>query len=93
MPLPNNANAKFEQVEGCEITQMPDGYVVYQGSREKVHYLNPTAAIIYELCGERMPIGDIADYLRASFSLPAPPTTEVEACIESLLTENLIKSC
>lgn len=72
---------------------MPDGFVVYQVKAEKVHYLNPTAAMIYELCGTRLTVSGIAAYLQKTYSLPEPPMTEVGDCIDALVTQGLIELC
>jgi hypothetical protein len=72
---------------------MPDGVVIYHSETEKVHYLNPTAAIVYELCGTGQSLGQIAEYLKAAFTLADPPVNEVHRCIESLITERLIEPC
>jgi hypothetical protein len=67
--------------------------VVYQVAKEKVHYLNPTAAMIYELCGAKVTVSGIAAYLQKTFSLPEPPMTEVVDCIDTLLAQRLIELC
>jgi len=85
--------ALFQQTAGCEVSHMPDGYVVYQSDREMVHYLNPAAAMVYELVGQKQPLDGIADYMKASFALPATPCNEVAACLEKLIAENLITPC
>ena len=94
MPTDQHASdAIYAQTPGCEVSHMPDGFVVYQVKDEKVHYLNPTAAMIYELCGTRLTVADIAAHLQKAFSLPEPPVTEVVDCIDSLVTQGLIELC
>ncbi len=35
---------------------MDDGYVIYHAVEDMAHYLNPTAAVVFELCdGEHTP--------------------------------------
>jgi hypothetical protein len=88
-----DTTAIYSQTSGCEKSSMPDGVVVYQTATEKVHYLNPTAAIVYELCGAKQSPDAIAGYLHATFSLLEPPLDEVHACIKQLLAEGLIEPC
>jgi hypothetical protein len=88
-----NSDATYAQTPGCEVSHMPDGFVVYQVKEEKVHYLNPTAAMIYELCGTRLTVAGIAAYLQKSFSLPEPPMAEVVDCIDTLVAQRLIELC
>ena len=87
------SSALYKQVGGCEVSHIPDGYMVHQAEPEKVHYLNPTAAIVYELCDGAQSVAAIADYLQSNFSLPASPLAEVQDCIASLLAEGLIAPC
>lgn len=85
--------ATFRQTSGCEISQMSDGVVVYQTEKERVHYLNPAASLIYDLCRESQSVEAIADYLMDAFSLLEPPRGEVTQCIGQLLAEGLISRC
>jgi len=84
---------RYTHTQGCEVNHMPDGFVVYQEEQEKVHYLNPTAAIVYVLCGEQQIMEAIADYLQSTFSLPEPPLDSVQECVDNLLKEGLIEPC
>jgi hypothetical protein len=94
MPTDQHArDAIYAQTSGCEVSHMPDGFVVYQVKEEKVHYLNPTAAMIYELCGTRLAVSGIAAYLQKTYSLPEPPMAEVLDCIDTLVAQRLIELC
>ena len=81
----------FVPVEGLEVNEVPDGRVVYQASRERVHYLNPTALVVFELCAEKIPLAAIARFLEDAYQLGAPPLAEVRACMASLLKEELVR--
>ena len=83
----------FAPAEGCEVSHTPDGFVLYQVSTEKVHYLNPTAAIIYELCGTGQHVSEMATYLQETFSLEEPPLADVVACLDNLVSEGLVTKC
>ena len=87
------ATLTYAQTPGCEVSHMPDGFVVYQVEKEKVHYLNPTAAMIYELAGTKLTASGIAAYLQKTYSLPEPPTSEVTDCIDTLVSQGLIELC
>jgi hypothetical protein len=73
-----------------EINEVADGYIVYQPSRDRVHYLNQTAAVVLELCNGRNAESDLPELLRAAWDLPAPPAEEVADCLEALRREGLI---
>ena len=83
----------FRQLPGCEISEMPDGFVIYQTEQEVVHYLNPTASLIYDLCGDQLSAEAITAQLQTAFDLPERPQAEVAACIEDLVGKGLIAPC
>lgn len=83
----------FAQVGGCEAVQTADGMVVYQTDKEKVHYLNSTAAIVYELCDQHQTVDSIARFMQTVYELPDAPTAEVHDCIVSLVDQGVIESC
>lgn len=82
---------KFEIVEGLEITDVPDGRVVYQASCQKVHYLNPTAVVVLELISSGKTAGEAATFLKEVYSLTEPPLDATHTCIESLVKEGLLR--
>ena len=73
-----------------EINAVADGYIVYQPDRDRVHYLNQTAALVLELCNGRNAEADLPELLRLAWDLPAPPVEEVAECLEALRKEGLI---
>ena len=73
-----------KQTEELDVSDVADGLVVYQHRPERVHYLNRTASLVFELCtGEHSP-EDIARLLGLAFALVEPPTDEVRTCLEQL---------
>ena len=79
------------QVAGLEIHEQPDGCVVYQQAREKVHFLNHTAVVILELCNGRHSREEIRDIYSATFDQAPAPEQEVAAIIEQFLAEELVQ--
>ena len=84
---------RYRQVDGLEISQMPDGWVIYQQKTDRVHYLNPTAALVFELCNGRHTVADMEKILSQAFALSAPKTDEVCACLSKLVDEGLVTAC
>jgi hypothetical protein len=76
--------------DGLETNEVTDGYIVYQPERDRVHYLNHTAAILLALCNGKSSVTDLPELLREAFGLPVPPAAEVRACLQQLVTEGLI---
>jgi hypothetical protein len=83
-------DTRFRSVEGIEINRVPDGAMVYQNDRERVHFLNPTALVVFELCGLDKSAGEIETFLADAFGLAASPTEAVRECLTSLLDEGLV---
>lgn len=80
-----------EQVEGVTVTQVNDGYILYQTDRGRVHHLNHIAALVLEFCNGRTPAGDIPELLRQAFNLGTVPHDEVWECLLNLRDEGIIR--
>jgi hypothetical protein len=76
--------------DGLEVNFVGDGYVVYQRDQRRMHSLNTTAALVFELCNGENDEREIARLLQRTYDLPAPPAAEVRECLESLAREQLI---
>jgi len=85
--------AKYQIVDEYELKLMPDGYVIYQQDNEQVHYLNPTASMVLELCRARLTAEEISQYVGSKFDLAEMPLSEVEDCLRDLIDKGLIKTC
>jgi len=78
------------RADGLDVNEVPDGYVIYHIASDRVHYLNKTAAIVFELCNGSE-ANDIVARVGQMFSLDDETANEViEACIQSLLKEGLV---
>jgi Coenzyme PQQ synthesis protein D (PqqD) len=75
--------------DGLEIDAVEDGFVIYQPDRDRVHYLNPTANLILELCDGSLTAEQIADLIAQTFEMAAPPNQEVEEALAKLEAEGL----
>jgi hypothetical protein len=83
---------KLLRAEGLDVNEVPDGYVIYQTAADRVHYLNKTAAIVFELCDGARGTADIVERVSQMFELKGNADAEIEACIQSLLKEGLVLS-
>jgi hypothetical protein len=77
--------------EGLEVHEVTDGYVVYEESSDRVHYLNHTAALVLELCTGANDVDQVAEAIGVAFDLAEPPREEVQQCIEQFLEEGLVR--
>jgi hypothetical protein len=77
--------------EGIDISEVEDGYVIYQSEKDKVHYLNKTAVLVLEACTGKNSEADIMAIVREAYQLPEDPVKEVADCLNTLMQEGLVK--
>ena len=68
-----SGNERFEAVGALEVTHVPDGFVIYDEAHEKVHHLNPTAAVIFTVCDGKRTVDDIRSVLRDAYAIETVP--------------------
>jgi hypothetical protein len=78
------------QVEGVELTPVPDGAVIYESDGDHVHYLNPTAALVFALCDGTIDAAEIARLIQNHFKLDEPPQAEIELLLTQFLDAGII---
>jgi Coenzyme PQQ synthesis protein D (PqqD) len=84
---------RYCKIGGFDQDEVVDGYIVYNKAKDRVHFLNPTAAIVLELCTGVLTALEIAEAVERTFSLPQTPIGPVRDCLASLLSEGLIETC
>lgn len=85
-----NWESCFDMAPGIEVREAVDGYIVYNSQDDRLHFLNATAAFLLQCCDGRVRAKDLPGILANAFGLDEEPEAEVEACLESLLAENLL---
>ena len=81
-----------KKIDDIEINEVDDGYVVYHRDRDRVHYLNHTAALVFEFCTGENDAEAMPDLLKQAYELKAAPVDEVEECLTKLYEEGLVTS-
>jgi len=84
--------ATLSRASNLDIHEVPDGYIVYDSGRDRVHYLNKTAAIIFEFCDSKLEPKDIVERVATAFDLIPSVHAEIRACLDLLLKEGLVVS-
>lgn len=59
----------YKAISDLEVTAVPDGFVIYDEPKGKVHYLNPTAAVLYSICDVERSVDEMQEFLRAAYDL------------------------
>lgn len=78
------------RVPDVELNEVTDGFLVHQPDRDRVHYLNPTAAFVLEICDGTRRASELPELVAEAFQLGAPPVDDVAACLTLLLDEGLV---
>ena len=79
-----------KKADDIEINEVDDGYVVYQKARDRVHYLNHTAALVLEFCTGDNSADEIPALMKQAYDMPEAPEAEVKECLSKLIDEQLI---
>lgn len=79
------------RVDGLDVVEVADGFVVYHPDRDRVHFFNHTAAVVLELCDGTRNDEQIVEVIRRAWDLPDPPDAEVADCLAQLRQEGLVR--
>lgn len=79
-----------KKVEGIELSPAEDGFIIHEVGPDKVHYLNPTAAAVLQLCDGATSEEEIARLLQEHFDLPTPPVDTVVRILEQFTDAGLV---
>ena len=90
MASPPSPSLTPRRADSLEVREVPDGFVVYDAARDRLHYLNGTAAFVLESCDGSTPVEALPPLVAAAFGLDADPVDEVVACVQRLLAEGLL---
>jgi hypothetical protein len=74
----------LRKAQNLEIHIVDGQCVVYDTGADRVHYLNPTAALVLELCDGSRSAQQIAALVQEAYALPEAPIGEVNGCLRSL---------
>jgi hypothetical protein len=80
-----------ERAKDLEVHEVEDGLVVYQPGRDRVHYLNQTSAVVFELCTGANAVDAIVELVQGAWGLPEPPCGEVTTCLAKLRDEEIVR--
>jgi len=79
-----------QRAEGLEIEESGDGFIVYQPERDRIHYLNHTAAMLLELSRGELSVKEIASLLAIAYSLSQAPEADTTQALSELAAEGLV---
>ncbi len=56
---------------GLDVHEVEDGFVVFDASTDRVHYLNPTATVVFSLCDGTRSTEEVAELVQSAWDLDA----------------------
>ena len=80
-----------EPASAIDVHEVDDGFVVFDASTDRVHYLNPTATVVFSLCDGTRTTAEIAELVRSAWDLDTPPVDDVAACVAQLRDEGVLR--
>jgi hypothetical protein len=76
--------------EGLEIDEAEDGLIVFDPREDMVHHLNPSAAIIFDLCDGSRDLDEIVALLGEIYELGTLPREDALVGLRGLAERKLI---
>jgi hypothetical protein len=74
----------LRKADGLELHIVDDQCLLYHADADRLHYLNPTAALVFELCDGNHTAAQIATLIQEAYGLPELPLDEVRGCLDRL---------
>ncbi|MDA8195899.1 MAG: PqqD family peptide modification chaperone [Actinomycetota bacterium] len=81
---------KPKRNDNIEVTETDEGLVLFQMNYDRIHNLNISASVIFELCDGTRSVHEIAEEVASVFELSDSPLTMTLDCIERLEREGLV---
>lgn len=75
---------------GLDVHEVEDGLVVYDTGADRVHYLNATATLVFEMCDGTKTPDAIVELVASAWDLESPPSEQVRECLGQLRAEGVV---
>jgi len=81
----------YQQVEGLEVHEADDGLIVFNAGTDRVHHLNPTAGVVFELCLQPRSATALLNSLHMLYQRQDLPDDEIRRTLAQLVAEGLLE--
>ena len=81
---------RLTHATGLEVHETQDGLVVFDPKTDRVHHLNGTAAVLFELCDGSRDTTDLPTFVAVLFSLDEPPAEAVDDGLHQLMEQGVV---
>jgi len=82
----------LRQVEGLEINQVEDGFIIYDPNRDSVHFLNHTAVFMLELCNGKHEADEMIRIIREAYGVENISRDDMVGILDRFMEEGLVFS-
>ena len=83
-------NRQYARAENLEIHESEDGLIVFNPATDRVHHLNHTAGVIFELCEVPTPEVQLLEQVVKLYSLESTQESSILQGLEQLLDEGVL---
>jgi coenzyme PQQ synthesis protein D (PqqD) len=81
---------RYTHAAALEVHETDDGLVVFNPATDRVHQLNYTAGVLFELCRDPRDAAELAGMMAELYALEKAPAEVVETGLQQLLAEGLL---
>ncbi len=80
-----------KKIDGLEVQVVGNRVLAYEMASNRIHYLNPTAALILELCDGNRSTEELAWLVQEAYGLEQAPVDEVVQGLATLRTSGIVE--
>jgi hypothetical protein len=80
-----------KRVNGLDISAAEEGCIISRAGCDRIYFVNPSAALILELCTGESSVEQIADLVKGAYHLPQAPVEDTRAVLKQLEAEGLLE--
>lgn len=81
---------RYARAAGLEVHETDDGLIVFNPATDRVHHLNYTAGVLFELCQDARDAAELAGMMVELYALEEAPGETVETGLRQLVAEGLL---
>jgi len=81
----------YRQVAGLEVHEADDGLIIFNASTDRVHHLNQTAGVLFELCLQARTQTALVESVQSLYQLEKVPLEELQQIVNKLLIEGVLE--
>jgi hypothetical protein len=83
-------SGRLTRAADLEVYEAEDGLLVFHPATDRVHHLNATASVVFELCNGATQRAELPGLVARLFSLEGPPREVVESVLQELVGHGVL---